>query len=138
MSLEGRIAVDVNFIDTASGAATVAKRIQLAGSTDYSSGKVAVVTGTCGTADSVVDIYNPTFRGANGEYVVFDLVSKVSFCASGARPVRLWSGANAFGVVSSNGAIAVTGVDTNTTAVTIALLDATAGTAAYTAVVYGS
>ena len=83
MSLEGRINVDVLFHDK-DGTASL-KVTSLQNSLGYTSGKMAVITGTAGTAAVQIQTYfaNPTYRDASGELVQFQEVNRVVFSWSG-------------------------------------------------------
>lgn len=78
MTIEGRIAIDVGFTDlhTASSVQN-AQRITFTSTDSYSSGKVAVVSGTLGTAAVSVALQPTTFRDASGSLVSFNNVSRV-------------------------------------------------------------
>jgi hypothetical protein len=76
MSLEGRISVDVLFHDK-DGTASL-KVVSLQDSKAYATGKVAVITGTLGTASSTIS-HTGSFRGADGEYVSITSVNYAVF-----------------------------------------------------------
>ena len=83
MSIEGRIAIDVAFSDTTSGTGVQSlKRLALTSTDAYSTGKVALVTGTCGTAAVAVAVAPSTFRDSSGSVVSFATVSRFAFSAS--------------------------------------------------------
>lgn len=65
MAIDGRINVDVLFHDT-DGTASL-KVVSLEGSTSHTSGKVAIVTGTCGTSQQ--SISTASYRDAAGQEV---------------------------------------------------------------------
>jgi hypothetical protein len=75
MAINGRINVDVLFHDT--DGTTSLKVVSLDDSTEYTTGKVAIVTGTLGTAAATVSISPTTYRNAAGELVSFDAVSRL-------------------------------------------------------------
>jgi hypothetical protein len=82
MSLEGRIAIDVNFTDTSTaGGASSVKKISLVDTQAYSSGKVAVVTGTVGTATQSISL--SSYLDASGSAVSITSVSRIAFKCSG-------------------------------------------------------
>ena len=138
MSIEGRIAVDVNFTDSATGAASSVKKIQLVDATAYSSGKVAIVTGTFGTAAVNVAVVSPNYTNASGDAVVFSAVDRIAFAASGTkRVIALGAIDSTPTLVSSGGIPAASKFGTGSTSIDV-YVDATAGTAAFTAVFYGS
>jgi hypothetical protein len=76
MSIEGRINVDVLFHDK-DGTASL-KVTSLQDSRAYTSGKVAVVTGTLGTASAQISHYD-AYRGNDGEYVNITSVNYAVF-----------------------------------------------------------
>lgn len=76
MSIEGRINVDVLFHDK-DGTASL-KVVSLQDSRAYTSGKVAVITGTLGTASTQIT-HTSAFRGADGEYVNLSFVNYAVF-----------------------------------------------------------
>jgi hypothetical protein len=69
MSIEGRINVDVLFHDK-DGTASL-KVVSLQDSQAYTSGKVAVVSGTCGTSAVTIQVAPTAYRDASGALVSF-------------------------------------------------------------------
>lgn len=83
MSIEGRIAVDASFSDLTTGTNLQSlMRMALTSTDAYSSGKVALVTGTCGTAAVAVAVTPTTFRDSSGSVVSFATVTRFAFSAS--------------------------------------------------------
>lgn len=81
MTLTGRISTDLIFHDTA-GTASV-NVVSLSDSTEYGSGAVAVITGTCGTAAVLIEVSGYEYRGANGQITMPSSVPmRVGFAAS--------------------------------------------------------
>jgi hypothetical protein len=141
MSLEGRIAIDVNFTDTSTaGGASSVKKISLVDTVPYTSGKVAVVTGTVGTSAVAISVTNLSYKNAAGGAVAFtSSVSRVAFAASGTNSWALSDATTGMKVVSSDGAVAVSRQSGNgSVSVEQFLLVAGTPTAYYTAVFYGS
>ena len=66
MSVEGRISVDVVFHDT--DGANAINVVSLQSATEYTTGKVAVITGTAGTAQTAISI-SGVYRDASGQLV---------------------------------------------------------------------
>lgn len=139
MSIEGRIAVDVSFADAATGSGVQSlKKIQLTDAQAYTMGKVAIVTGTVGTAEIQLSIAPSDYRDAGGESVSFSNVSRVAFCASPSvrltytAPVNEGQGF----VVSSSNLPAVVQCNEGDSFGVVSLR--TAGTASYTLVLYGT
>jgi hypothetical protein len=140
MPLEGRIAVDIGFTDTATSSDTVQalKRISLVDSTSYTTGKVAVVTGTVTTA--AVELWSQGggiefggYKDATGNAVTLGSVSRIALRASG-------NGAKVedvdLGVVelfSVNNEVSI-GNNIGQTLFVAAI----SGTSAFTAILYGS
>lgn len=130
MTIEGRIAIDVGFTDlhTASSVQN-AQRITFTSTDSYSSGKVAVLSGTLGTAAVAIALQPTTFRDASGSLVSFSNVSRVVGQTS--QPCN-------FGDVSGSSVLRQT----------LCLFDGgdeltitpyyTSGTASYTLVLYGT
>ena len=130
-NVKGRIAVDVQFTDstTSSGVQSL-KTITLQDATEYTTGKVAIVTGTCGTAQDVVDV---TFINAAGNPVSFSKITRVAFSAS--RQCVCSDEAISYRLLSSDGRASVTEADSNLQSV---LVNTTSGTASYTLFLYGT
>jgi hypothetical protein len=88
MSLDGRVNVDVLFHDL-NGTSAI-KVVTLNQSQEYPDGKVAVITGTAGTASITFGaIGQTTYRNAAGEAVLMDSVERVIFTWSGDYPRAL-------------------------------------------------
>ncbi len=135
MSIEGRIAIDVNFADSSDSPGVQSlKKVSLVDTTSYSSGKVAIITGTCGTAAVTIALAPTTYKDAAGDFVSFTGVSRIAFAANPA------SYCNADGEdqqLQSNGNRAsVTDVSTPSS-ISVGRVG-TAGTASYTLVLYGT
>lgn len=83
MSIEGRIAVDAAFTDLTTGSNTQSiKRVTVSSADAYSTGKVAVVTGTCATAAVAIAVSPTAFRDSSGSVVSFATVTRFAFSAS--------------------------------------------------------
>lgn len=142
MSIEGRIAVDVGFADKADGTAVQSlKKLTLADTTSYTTGKVAIITGTCGTAAVTVNFAPTTYSDASGSAVSFATVSRVAFAAraSNSSKVRCedWEGDMA--IYSAGGRVAVSEADINPAQSNLLVrTTGTSGTATYTLVLYGT
>jgi hypothetical protein len=135
MAINGRMNVDVLFHDT--DGTTSLKVVSLEDSTEYTTGKVAIVTGTCGTAGATVFPSNTQYKDSVGNVVAFAQVSRVAFTSS--RPCELldngeqktiaWSAGNVslndYSVAAGEDYFAITPVFTS-------------GTASYTLVLYGT
>jgi hypothetical protein len=140
MSTEGRIAVDVSFADsgTATGVQSL-KKIAITDTTGYTTGKVAILSGTCGTA-AVNLTYSPTtYRNADGSLVSFTTIERIAYSSAGSNKTRLQDAEGDFAVYASSGRIACTDVDINPSLPSFDVrVVATSGTAAYSLVLYGT
>jgi hypothetical protein len=130
MSIEGRIAIDVGFTDTYTASAVQSvQRISLTSTDAYTTGKVAVISGTCGTALVSISATPTSYRDASGSVVSFSNVTRIAFQSS--RACNYSDSANdllsqTFSVFQpslTDMQIGVTG---------------TSGTASYTIVLYGT
>lgn len=134
MAIDGRINVDVLFHDT--DGTTSLKVVSLEDSTAYTNGKVAIVTGTVGTATLSVDLVNSSYRNAAGSLVEFSDVSRIALAATGGTVQLVDSDAgNDACLRSSGGRVALTDWPSGAGA---ADLVADGGTASYTLVIYGT
>ena len=132
MAINGRINVDVLFHDT--DGTTSLKVVSLESATEYTAGKVAVTTGTCGTTDVTVTITPTTFRDSSGSLVSFASVSRIAFQADNLSKCRR-AGEDEF-VVSNGNQAAITQV-LGAGNFQVSRIG-TAGTASYTLVMYGT
>ena len=137
MSIQGRIAVDVSFADsdTSTGVQSL-KKISLVDSTSYTTGKVAIVSGTVGT--SAVTVYSggtltPAYRKANGDLVSFSEISRVALLGTPAVQASE-PGANRVSARSS-GELAVVSCFESPGTIAVA---SDSGTASYSLVLYGT
>ncbi len=134
-NVKGRIAVDVQFTDsTSSSGVQSLKTVTLQDATEYTSGKVAVVTGTCGTAAVTVAISPSVYRNSAGSLVSFATIERVAFSASlnASIDVEQRTGGGDNVITSRDGQVAV--VDTPG----VTFVYTTAGTASFTLVIYGT
>jgi hypothetical protein len=140
-NIKGRFGIDVLFTDsTVAGGAKALKTITLQHATEYDFGKVAVVTGTCGTAVSTVSLAPTTYQNSAGNAVSFATVSRVAFQADGPALVACdgsgGCGIDDWTIYSRAGQIAVSeALETSAFSINVV---GTAGTANYTLVLYGS
>jgi hypothetical protein len=141
VSINGRFGIDVVFHDsTIASGVTSMKAIAVQSATEYDFGKIAVVSGTVGTAVSTVAVAPTTYRDSAGVIVSFANVSRVAFQASGGEMVACdgsgGCGNNDWTIYSRANQVAVSeAVETSAFSINVV---ATAGTAAYTLVMYGS
>ena len=135
MSLEGRIAIDVAFSDsTASTGTQSLKRLVLTSTDAYTSGKVALLSGTCGTAAVAIAVAPSTYKDSSGSAVSFATVTRFAFAASAAA---VCSEAAGTGVAISGGSrVAV--CDSRNGGTAGFNVSAYSGTASYSLVIYGT
>lgn len=130
MAIDGRINVDVLFHDT--DGTTSLKVVSLEDSTAYTSGKVAIVTGTVGTAVASIPVSSTTYKNAAGATVSFAAVQRFAISATGS-PVRVQQDYVLVECAAGRACISDgNGADDDFVAYT------TAGTASYTLVLYGT
>jgi hypothetical protein len=132
MSIEGRIAIDVNFADSSDATSVLSlKKISLIDTDSYATGKVALLTGTCGT--DVVTLVNDgvtTYKDASGSAVTFSTVKR---CAAQVASTNAIVYDNTSQVICTPGVAAVFEPSSKTITV-----NTFSGTASYTVVVYGT
>jgi len=133
MSLEGRINVDVLFHDK-DGTASL-KVVSLQDSKAYTTGKVAVLTGTLGTASTQIT-HGGVFRGADGEYVTLQAVTYAAFRFDGASPNYKRMAIGNTTLRSSDGIVTASCVSDDSGAFTLSGNQGSTGT--YTVVLYGT
>lgn len=136
MSIEGRIAVDVGFSESTSASGVQSlKRIALTSTDSYSSGKVAVISGTASTQLATIPVNPSTFRDASGALVAFtSSVSRVAFKSSGPASV---SDPSSGSVVPCDGnSVAVFSITGNSG--DDLQIQSASGTVSYTIVIYGT
>jgi len=134
-NVRGRIAVDVQFTDsTASSGVQSLKTITLQDATEYTTGKVAVVAGTCGTAAVTIALAPTSYRNASGGFVSFSLVSRIAFAADSSSSCS--TDGEDQQLLSNGNRASVTDVSTPTSLSVRRI--GTAGTASYTLVIYGT
>lgn len=132
MALDGRINVDVLFHDT--DGTTSLKVVSLEDATSYTTGKVAVVSGTAGTSEVSIAYSSLGYKNASGDPVAFSLVRRVAIKAS--RDFFLQETAGAPGVSVKQNEVSLLSIGGGTG---IELQpEYTSGTAAYTIVIYGT
>ena len=132
MSIEGRINVDCLFHDK-DGTASL-KVVSLNDSREYTTGKVAIVSGTVGTSQVSLNTYAPAYRDSSGSLVTFSTLSRVVFSYSGSTAKKLNDIDGNFLLSSRNNEPAASSVTGNVDA----LIDPGSGTGTYTIILYGS
>jgi len=134
MSIEGRIAIDVSFSDSTSASGVQSlKRIALTSTEAYSTGKVAVLTGTVGTAAITLAVAPSVYRDASGAFVSFSTITRVAYKSSGFTSLVDLS----TNTTINSDADAVSVTTLNDTGDTLQL-EAADGTSTYTIMIYGT
>jgi hypothetical protein len=132
MSIDGRITVDALFHDRSGDRLKV---LSLASSTGYTTGKAIVVTGTSGTAGSVITYAG--YRDASGGFALLGNPAHIAFSWSGASLARLADiDLDQWRFWSKNNVVAVSQISTATEP-TIQVLPES-GTGTYTIVMWGA
>ena len=135
MTIEGRIAVDVSFADSATSSGVQSlKRITLTSTDSYTTGKVALVSGTCGTAAVAVAVAPSTYSDSSGSAVSFATVTRFAFAASAAAVCSEVAGAG----VAVSGGSRVSVSDSRSGGTAGFNVSAYSGTASYSLVIYGT
>lgn len=135
MSIEGRIAIDVNFADSTTGTGVQSlKKIALADTQTYTTGKVALVSGTAGTAAVAIAVAPSEYKDASGAAVSFATVSRFAFAASAAAVCSEAAGSGV--AISGSNRVAV--CDSRSGGTAGFNVSAYSGTASYTLVIYGT
>ena len=135
MSIEGRIAVDVSFADSATSSGVQSlKRITLTSTDSYTTGKVALVAGTCGTAAVAIAVAPSTYSDSSGSAVSFATVTRFAFAASAAAVCSEVAGAG----VAVSGGSRVSVSDSRSGGTAGFNVSAYSGTASYSLVIYGT
>jgi len=80
MAVSGTINVNMSFLDSASSAGVEAeKKVSLASANIYTTGVVAIVSGTVGTAVRTIDLTDLPYRNAAGNLVTITEVDHAGF-----------------------------------------------------------
>ena len=132
MSINGRISIDAIFHDT-DGTASISV-VSLNESEEYSSGVVAVITGTASGVQQGLNVQPTTYRNAAGNLVLFDGISHV-IIRSNSGTVVYGDSVNSVVVPPGKTASFATFPDYDPGVLTIY---ADGGTASYTIVLIGS
>jgi hypothetical protein len=136
--VRGRIAVDVQFTDSTTSAGVQSlKTITMQDATEYTSGKVAIVTGTVGTAGATISPSSGTgYKNAAGDEIFMSSgVSRVAFSAS---PFAQAVGDEGGEVVISRSARVAITEQVDVVSNQQWIISTTSGTASYTMVLYGT
>lgn len=135
MSVSGKFSVDVHFINKASAeGSNSVKTLFMQDIGEYSAGKVAIVSGTLGTATATVAIAPCAYLDAAGSAVSFSTVMRVAVQAT--RTIVVKNTAD-MAVISGDTLASIS--DAQNTSSPLQLHPKYAsGTAAYTILIYGT
>ena len=134
MAVSGTVNVSASFVDTDESTGVVSeKKVSLASADVHTGGKVALVTGTCGTAVVNVDLTSLGYRDAAGDIVSLDIVQRMALKANpGAFAEFIDSGEKLKSLCDRVSIECVQNTDDTIHVYT------TAGTSTYTLLLYGS
>ena len=141
-NVKGRIAVDVQFTDstTTEGVQSL-KTLTLQDATEYTSGKVAIVSGTFGAATVSIPRTAVPYLNSLGNQVSMSEWTRVAFSSTEPAGVFFSTSFPAVaGPRSSGSQVALSTIPVAYTASSVISIvaDFTAGTGSYTLVIYGS
>ena len=131
-NVRGRIAVDVLFTDsTASSDEQSLKTVTMQDATEYVTGKVAIVSGTCGP-EVVSAVANgvTTYKDSTGDAVTFATITRCAVQCTGSSVIVY---DNTSQLICNDGVVSV--FQPTTTTITC---NTFSGTAAFTLVLYGT
>ena len=133
MSIDGRINVDVLFHDK-DGTASM-KVVSLQDSATASSGKVALISGTCGTAAVTIHVAPTSYRDASGSLVSFSVITK-TIVKAGANALTLTNPT----IAVNAGSVAVVPAETSDfdDSGQLPTVASASGTSSYTMIFYGT
>lgn len=134
MAVSGTVNVSASFVDTDQSTAVVSeKKVSLASANTASGGKVALVTGTCGTSVVNVDLTSLGYRDAAGDEVSLSTVQRMALKANpGAFAEFVNSGEK---LKSLGNRVSISCVQNTDDTIHVFT---TAGTSSYTMLLYGS
>jgi hypothetical protein len=142
MSMRGSIAVDVSFADsTTTAGGSSLNAIALRDATEYTSGKVAIVSGTVGSTTITIPRTAVGYINSLGDSVSFSTIERLALKSSSALTLYLRTSFPAIAGLSSAGdRVSVGDVPTafRSQASLALILDNTSATASYTLVLYGT
>lgn len=131
MSIKGLIATNLVFHDT-DATGTSLKIGSLVGSESYTTGKVAVLTGTINTSAVSISLSPTDYKDADGQEVSISTLRKMAFAASG---TAFCSYGQSIILRSANNEVSVSRVDDGAESI---YLETTSGTSTYTLLLYGT
>lgn len=131
MPIKGLIATNLVFHDTDATGKSL-KVGSLVGSESYTTGKIAVLTGTISTSAVSILPSSTGYKDADGQAVSISTVRKMAFAASG---TALCAYGQAIVLRSTNNEVSVSRVDDGVESI---YLETTSGTSTYTLLLYGT
>jgi len=134
MSIDGRFTIDVLFHD-ADTATSSLKVLALDGSNSATTGKVALITRTVGTAASTIVRTAPGYTAADGSVVSFSTIERVALSATPHVELATADGRAYFASGGRVGVYELSGSERTTASFAIRT---TTGTASYTLLLYGT
>lgn len=132
MSVEGRIIVDALFHDK--DGTNAINVVSLSQAKSHANGKVAIITGTVGTAAITIDPAGTTYRDAAGTLVSMTNVERLVFSCSSRCSINEASG-SMFAFASENSPVVA---ETEQGGLDGIVIGPIGNTANYTLVIYGS
>lgn len=82
MAVSGTVNISASFVDSADDAATESeKKLTLSSADVHTGGKVALVSGTCGTTEVSIDLTALGYRNAAGDEVSLEIVQRMAIKA---------------------------------------------------------
>lgn len=133
-TLRGKLAVDVQFVDsTSTDGVNSVKTLSHQHASEYTSGKVVTVSGTCGTSAVTIAVAPSTYKDSTGEVVSLASVNWFAFRSSTVARCEERSGDGA--ATSDDDLLAVSIANGGTAGFEAYTFS---GTAQFTLVVYGS
>lgn len=141
MTIEGRINVDALFHDR--DGTTAMKVVSLRSSNEYTTGKVAIITGTAGTASIAFNVFSaPDYPDVTGVSTPFSLVKCVAFSWGGGfeRVLSSVESNSTYSLPSSGGRVAIAqcDIDTDETPIASHVISSGLGTGTYKILIYGT
>lgn len=132
---KGTIAIDVQFVERAAGVGVSAiKTIALQDIGEHLTGKVAIVSGTCGTAVTQIGVSPSTYKNVDGDAVSFATIERVAFSAD--RRIALKNQAS-MSLISGSTLASISDAQGDTGPLELHP-EYTSGTASYVIVIYGT
>jgi|OM-RGC.v1.026426386 hypothetical protein len=134
MAVSGTINVSSSFLDsTDSTGVESEKKLSLASADVHTGGKIALVSGTCGTTEVAIDLTSLDYRDAAGDLVSLDFVQRMAIKADPGASAEFVDTGEKLKSLSNRASISCV----NRTPDTLHVYT-TAGSSTYTILFYGS